>query len=126
MQDVLCFACNNYGHFAHDCPRVQQQNGDNGRGCEGVLNFYFGIGLTQQLKREIISKTWILLDLCSTNSVTNNLKFVANVKQCFAGQELLALTNGGSKQYDHEGDFIFLPMKVYVKEDSLATILSMK
>ena len=48
------------------------------------------------------------------------------MKRCLAGQELLALTNSGSNQYDHEGDFIFLPMKVYVKKYSLAIVLSMK
>ena len=60
---------------------------------------------------EVISKTWILLDSCSTNTVFKNPDLVANIRTGTAGEELKMLTNGGSVTYKEVADCKLLLLK---------------
>ena len=40
-----------------------------------------------------IKKTWILLDACYTDSVTNNLDYVEYAKNCAKDEDLPVFTN---------------------------------
>ena len=73
-----------------------------------------------------IKITWILLDTCSTYSVTNNLDYVEDVKNCAKDEELTVFTNEGSLLFDRKGRLTFLPLSVHVNDNYLATILSLK
>ena len=74
----------------------------------------------------VIKKTWIILDTWSTDTVTTNLDCVEEVNNCAKDEELTLFTNGGSLIFDRKGHLTFLPLSVYVNDNSLATILSLK
>ena len=63
---------------------------------------------------------------CYTDSVTNNLDYVEYVKNFAKGEKLTVLTNGGSLLFDRKGHLTFLPLNVYVSNNYLATIISLK
>ena len=69
----------------------------------------------------------LLLDTGSTFSgVRNSSKLVSNVRSCTDDEVLTASTNGGTVVYNKIGDLNFLPLKVYVNDNSLVDVLSMK
>ena len=74
----------------------------------------------------MISKTWILLDSCSTDTVFKNPDLVTNIRTGSTNEELKMLTNGGSVTYKDVADCKLLPLKVHFKKDSLANVLSFK
>ena len=73
-----------------------------------------------------IPKSWVLLDTCSTVSVTNNTNLVTNIRDCEHHEYLKAVTNGGSQLYKQLADMILFPIVVHFKKDSMANILSFK
>ena len=75
---------------------------------------------------DIIKKIWIILNTCSTYSVTNNLDYVEDVKNREKQKELTVLTNGVSPLFDWKGRLTFLPLNVHVNENFLATTISLK
>ena len=86
-----------------------------------------GISLFQKYNTdEVISKTWILLDSCSTDTVFKNPDLVANIKTGSADEELRILANGGSLKYKEVADCKLLPLKALFNEDSLVNVLSFK
>ena len=42
---------------------------------------------------DMIKKTWMLLDTCYTDSVTNNLDYVEYAKNCAKDEDLPVFTN---------------------------------
>ena len=70
-----------------------------------------------------IPKSWILLYMCSTVSISNNINLGPNVRDCQPDQVLPAITNGGSQFYQQIADLIMLPVTVHIKHDSMASIL---
>ena len=69
----------------------------------------------------------LLLDTGSTFSgVRNSSKLVSNVRSCTDDEVLTASTNGGTVVYNKIGDLNFLPLKVYVNDNSLVDVLSIK
>ena len=75
---------------------------------------------------ELIIKTWILLDSCSTDTVIENPDLVANIRTGSADKELRIITNKGSVIYKEVADSRGLPLKVHFNKDSLANVLSFK
>ena len=115
-----CYRCYAWGHFADKCPNARN-----------VQALQVGISLTQTNNCEstsntFISRSWILLDTCSTNSVVSNPNLVSNIRQCNENETLRINTNGGTKVYNQIGDLNLLPLRVHVNETSLANILSLK
>ena len=74
----------------------------------------------------LIKKTWITFDGCSTYSVTKQLDYVEDVNNCAKHEELRVLTNGGSLLFDITRRLNILPLNVHVNDSSLATIISLK
>jgi len=71
-----------------------------------------GISLFQKYNtNEVISKTWTLLDSCSTDTVFKNLDLVANIRTGSTDEELRMLTNGGSITYKEVADCKLLPLQ---------------
>ena len=62
-----------------------------------------------------IPKSWILLYMCSTVSISNNINLGPNVRDCQPDQVLPAITNGGSQFYQQIADLIMLPVTVHIK-----------
>ena len=74
---------------------------------------------------EVINKDWLLLDTCSTVSVSCNPRMISNVKPCGPGKGVTVITNGGAQTFEEEGILNFLPLKVHFNENSVANILSL-
>ena len=111
---ITCYNCNNKGHYSGQCPTAT-----------GVGLAQVGFQLTQS-ETGGIKKSWILLDTCSTHSVSNNPKLVTGVKQCRDEDILTLSTNAGCRVFDKQAMLKFLPMSVHFDEGSMATIVSMK
>ena len=106
-----------------NCTLDEESN--HGRKEIGILQQ--GISLFQKHNtNEVISKTWIFLDSCSTDTVFNNPDLVANIRTGSADEELRILTNGRSITYKEVADCKLLPIKVNFNKDSLANALSYK
>ena len=73
-----------------------------------------------------ISKSWLLLDTCSTCNVSNNPTLVTNVRECMPEEIITAYTNGGAQRYKNITDLRILPLTVHFKKYSMATIFSLK
>ena len=73
-----------------------------------------------------ISKTWTLLDSCSTFSCICNPSFVTDIPPCNDTELMTVYTNGSQVQYDCVGMFSLLLFQVYFDEKSMANILSLK
>ena len=84
------------------------------------------IGFMMMKNGCVINKTWIILDILSIDSVTNNLDYVEDVKNCVKHKELTVLTNGVSLICDRKLRLTFLTLSVHVNKNYLSTILSFK
>ena len=60
---IRCYSCQRYGHYSDQCPNQT-----------GVIITRVGVALAQRSAR--IKNTWVLLDTCATNSVSNNTDLV--------------------------------------------------
>ena len=80
--------------------------------------------MTQRSAR--IKNTWVLLDTCATNIVSNNTALVTDIVACKQHERLTVSTNGGLISFDKKSTLKILPMKVHFNRDSMATILSSK
>ena len=63
---------------------------------------------------EVISKTCMLLDSCSTDTVFKNIYLVSNIRTSSSDGKLRMLTNEGSVTYKEVADYKYLPLKVYL------------
>ena len=73
-----------------------------------------------------IKNTWVLLDTCATNSVSNNTTLVTDIVACKKYERLTVSTNGGLISFDKKSTLKLLPMKVHFNQNYMATILSFK
>ena len=121
-EGVTCYSCNLFGHYSDQCPT----NG--GRG--GSQNMQIGFCLAQKGSSdsmEDVDLGGLLLDTGSTFSgVRNSNRLVSNLRSCTDDEVLTANSNGGTVVYNKIGDLNFLPLKVYVNDNSLVDVLSMK
>mmetsp|Transcript_11443 Transcript_11443/g.16186 ORF Transcript_11443/g.16186 Transcript_11443/m.16186 type:complete len:117 (-) Transcript_11443:1019-1369(-) len=113
--NITCFGCGFLGHYRSQCPNASNDQ---------VLAMHIGCTLTQGSKFTI-PKSWVLIDTCSTCDVSNNPDLVTNVRACPKQDVLTAYTNGGAQQYEELADLCMLPITVYFKKKSMATILSL-
>ena len=130
-----CYYCHCWGHTSNNCPRLTVErtrnprpntNGGRGRGGRsGTGLMMIGAGFTQG-EGAAIPKNWILLDTCSTCSVSNNRDFLGPISKCTPDNVLMVFTNGGSKTFDETALLKLLPMTIHHNPDSMATILSVK
>ena len=60
------------------------------------------IGFTLKQNSNVIDKTWIILDTCSTHRMTKHLDYVEEVKNYAKHEELALFTNGGSLLFDQK------------------------
>ena len=56
---------------------------------------------------DVINKTWIILDTCSTYSMINDLYCVEDVNNCAKDEDLTVLTNRGLPLFDRKGGLTF-------------------
>ena len=82
--------------------------------------------LIQNGKSANISKLWILLDICSTVSVTNNGNLVTHVRDCKPAEVLMTISNGDSQYYKQLTDLNMFPLNVHHEQDLMANILLFK
>ena len=73
-----------------------------------------------------IKDTWVILDTCATNSVSNNTALVKDIVSCKQRERLTVSTNGGLISFDKNSTLKLLPMKVHFNKNSMAAILSFK
>jgi hypothetical protein len=110
---IKCHNCGKYGHYANQCTEARKPRAQ-----------FTQFVLTQK-DHEIIDKSWILLDTCSTVSVCCNKSLVSNIVPCTPNDELTIVTNGGTQVFDNTADLNLLPLRVHFNEHSLANILSL-
>lgn len=84
------------------------------------------IGFAQSDTHVLIPLSWVLLDTCSTSSVSNNTDNVSSIRDCSPNDCLKMFTNGSTTYYDQIATLKLLPLDVHFNEDSMATILSVK
>jgi len=110
---ITCFNCQGVGHYSSQCPEKT-----------GTNLAQVGVILLQQDYG--IKKPWILLDTCTTNSVSNNREMVRDIQKCNPHDTLTVHTNGGVKVFGEYATLRIMSIKVHFNEDSLATILALK
>jgi len=116
-QEIEYFGCHFYGHCSGECPYARRT---------GANLAHIRYILTHDGTPADIPTPWILLDTCSTVSVSNTHKLVTNIRQCKSDEVLTAITSGGSQIYTQIAELIMFPIDVHFKKDSMATILSFK
>ena len=94
--NVLCYGCQNWGHIRPNFP--------NGRGRSGHTLMQYGVCLMQRMDDYNLddsgatSKTWILLDSCSTLSCICNPSIVTDIRPCNKLELMTIYTNCGQVQ----------------------------
>jgi hypothetical protein len=120
-----CYRCQEWGHLANNCssntPRGRGNGGNEGQSGVGMMQVQMGLNFAHS--ENLIPKSWLLLDTCSTSSVTNNLDLVHAVRTCSKEEVLTVHTNGGTKSFSQLGHLRLLPLQVHYNPDSLANIL---
>jgi hypothetical protein len=84
-----------------------------------------GVQLSQNTNINVISPSWILLDTCSTASVSNNWSLVGNIRACTDNNTLVLSTNGGPVSFNEMADLKLFEMTVHFNENTMATVLSL-
>ena len=94
-----CYNCGARGHMSPQCPEEPNQNRGRDRGGGGRGRFHYH-GLSFSQHDESIPSSWILLDTCSTCSVSNNNNHVSNISSCPSWNFLQVVTNGGGMLFN--------------------------
>ena len=115
-QDIRCYSCNRNVHYSDLCPNRNNNNGNQGVDAakKGENNEEQGEEPDgNQQGANTLNNNWILLDSCSSDSCTNDLKKVANLNEC-EGNEILELhTNCGILEFNKKGEMKMLPVEMY-------------
>jgi len=113
FEGIRCYKCNFFGHHAKQCPSNIRTNATQVGFCLLQNNHQF-------------KRTWILLDTCSTHSMSNNSNQVHNISRCADSNILVISTNGGDRWFTQKVTLNIFWIKVHFNESSLANILSLK
>lgn len=111
-KEVKCYSCQDIRHYLVQCPKSVSQSDKN------------GFKLSQH--ENSICKSWVLIDTCSTHSMTNNHALVKSIRRCDKNKNLVLTTNGRDKEFFWIAELKMLPLTVHFDEGSPATILSFK
>ena len=87
-RDTECNACHRDVNLADQCPDKKPK----------AMNIAI-IGVKLMQNGDVIKKTCLLLDTCSTDSATKNLDYVEDVKNCVKREELTVMMNEVSLIY---------------------------
>ena len=68
-EGVRNYSCHRHGHYSDKYPKQA-----------GVIITQVGVTLTK--RSAVIKNTWVLLDKCATNSVSNNTALVTDIVVC--------------------------------------------
>ena len=120
QSNVQCFHCQNWGHYADNCPRRA-----NGSGSSGTALIQVGIGFHQSQNEYSIPRSWLLLDSCSTDNVFNNGDMIGDIVGCTDDECLLMNANGGTMDYTLKSTLKMFPLPVYYNENSIANVISL-
>ena len=107
---IQCHNCKELGHYANQCGKPK------------IMLAHF---ILTQNKLDIINRSWLLLDTCSTVSVACNPKIVNHIRECAPGGGITVVTNGGSQTFTQMATLDILPINVHFNEHSIANILSL-
>jgi hypothetical protein len=131
--DLECYYCHAHGHTSNNCPklnpnriRAPRNSGRGSGGSRGANMMQLIFGFQQSAETALIPKSWVLLDTCSTSSVSNNKENVGDIRKCSPEECLQMFSNGGSIFYDEMAPLKLLPLDVHFNAESVATILSVK
>mmetsp|Transcript_11452 Transcript_11452/g.16608 ORF Transcript_11452/g.16608 Transcript_11452/m.16608 type:complete len:173 (+) Transcript_11452:733-1251(+) len=69
---------------------------------------------------DVIPKSWLLLDTCSSSSITNNSALVTGLCDFTEEEVLTVRTNGDTKTFTQIGHLCLFPLEVHFNPDSLA------
>ena len=117
--DVECFRCHSYGHYASYCPSTNTNSSTAAPPNTTLTQHAY---MMAQHDPNEIDRTWILLDSQSTISVFNNPTMLSNIRP--SCHEIRVLTNGGHQVSNMIGEFKNLGT-VWYNPKSIANILSL-
>ena len=109
----MCYPFRALGHYAGNYPSVR-----------GVNILQTGLSFAQNY--ETLESSWILLDTCSTHSVSNNKMLVRDIVDCTKAEFLTVSTNRGNRTFRKRAFLKLIPIQVHFEEDSLTTVFSLK
>ena len=121
-KNITCYNCQNPGHYSNECLYVEAKSSSGG------VNLLMRAVLLTQNDPSVgeINPSWVLLDTCSTASVSGNPNLVSNIRPCDPDDGIHIATNGGGMEYDSIADLDLFPVPVHYNPDSIATILALK
>ena len=98
-----CYYCHVPGHLSNNCTKLPVEQccnrGAGGRGSggrTGIEMCHIRVGLAQHYDG-IIPSTWLLLDICSTTSVSKNTDMFKNIRELLEEERLNVVTNSLEK-----------------------------
>ena len=74
--------------------------------------------------KHLIPQSWILLDTCTSKRVSSNMKMVTDISDCNHGEEINLHANGGVVTFKQKANLNCFLLKVYLKKELMATIIS--
>ena len=117
---VDCYNCGKPGRMSFSL------NGSYCRGNRNLNILKVGYVFAQHNDKDIICKTWILVDTCSASSFSNNIELVMNVQAFDEEGVLEILMDGGSQHYVDKGTLKIITTKLHMDTKYMATILYFK
>ena len=112
-KEIIFYSCNQNGHCLDQCTNHT-----------GTNLAHVGVIITQHCAAN--KYTWVILDTCSTNIVSNNTDLVKEIRTCKNHKKITVLTNRGLKSFNKEVTLNFFSMTVQFNKNSMKNILSFK
>ena len=118
-----CFNCYKWGNYENQCPEPTGEETSNNSGQNMAQ---IGRCLTQGSSGGVVSDKWLLLDSCYTNRCSKKNSIVSNVTVSPLEEQLRIYSNGGHMEYTMSGTLDILSMGIYVIDNFIANIHSLK
>ena len=121
MPHIRCFRCNSNGHYTDHCPTASRtESGGRTPVNTGRTLVQFLVWITQGYQDKVVNRNWILFDSCSSIICANNKEDLRKITICPPGRDIKVFPNGGSVDYEMQGELNILPFKVYYDKNSIA------